>query len=385
MNIIDKIILDAKEILKEHDLCNNCLGRLFAPKLGITSNTRLGKKIKNILEEEQSETCYICKNMMSKLDVHLTKMFEKATDYEFSSFLVGAILQPSVQDRDDLIRSKFKLRGTNSIKTDVTREIGKRFGRKTKTQVNYQNPDIVFTIDFKKEEFELKSKPLFFSGRYTKNIRGIPQKQKPCKQCGGRGCQACKYHGISEFESVEGKIAKFLHEKFNAQHAKITWVGSEDEKSLVLGKGRPFFVKLTNPHKRKVMLEKKIPLGEITIHSLKIINKIPTKIIRFKSKVEMEILTKNEIKAPQLKRLRKLETMPISVYDNSGKMTQKRIYKIEYKVKSDNSFFVVMKADSGIPLKRFVDGSEVSPSLSTILENPCKCKSFDFYEIVLTN
>lgn len=385
MNIIDKIILDAKEILKEHDLCNNCLGRLFAPKLGITSNTRLGKKIKNILEKEQSETCYICKNMMSKLDVHLAKMFEKATDYEFSTFLVGAILQPSVQDRDDLIRSKFKLRGTNSIKTDVTREIGKRFGRKTKTQVNYQNPDIVFTIDFKKEEFELKSKPLFFSGRYTKNIRGIPQKQKPCKQCVGRGCQACKYHGISEFESVEGKIAKFLHEKFNAQHAKITWVGSESETSLVLGKGRPFFVKLTNPHKRKIRLEKKIPLGEVTIHSLKIINKIPTKIIRFKSKVEMEILTKDEIKTIQLKRLRKLETMPISVYDNSGKMTQKRIYKIQYKVKSDNSFFVVMKADSGIPLKRFVDGSEVSPSLSTILENPCKCKSFDFYEIVLTN
>lgn len=385
MDIVDKIILDAKEILKEYDLCNNCLGRFFAPKLGLTSNKRFGNKIRSILEEEQSGTCYICKNMMSKLDVHLTKMLEKAMDYEFSSFLVGAILQPSVQDRDDLIRSKFKLRGTNSIKTDVTREIGKRFGRKTKTQVNYQNPDIVFTIDFKKEESEIKSKPLFFSGRYTKNIRGIPQKQKPCKYCGGKGCQACKYHGISEFESVEGKIARFLHEKFNAYQAKITWVGSEDETSLVLGKGRPFFVKLTNPRKRTVMLQKKIPRGEITIHNLKIISKIPTKIIRFKSKIEMEILAENEIKEPQLKRLRKLEKMPISIYDNSGKMTQKRIYKIQYKVKSDNSFSLVMKADSGVPLKRFVDGREVSPSLSSILQNPCKCKSFDFYEIVLTN
>lgn len=385
MDIVDKIILDAKEILKEYDLCNNCLGRFFAPKLGLTSNRRFGNKIRGILEEEQSGTCYICKNMMSKLDIQLTKMLEKAKDYEFSSFLVGAILQPSVQDRDDLIRSKFKLRGTNSIKTDVTREIGKRFGRKTKTKVNYQNPDIIFTIDFKNEECEIKSKPLFFSGKYTKNIRGIPQKQKPCKHCGGRGCQVCKYHGISEFESVEGKTAKFLYEKFNANQAKITWVGSEDETSLVLGKGRPFFVKLTNPHKRTVMLQKKIPLGEITIHNLKIISKIPTKIIRFRSKVEMEILTENEIKAPQLKRLRKLETMPISIYDNSGKMTQKRIYKIQYKVKSDNSFSLVMKADSGVPLKRFVDGREVSPSLSSILQNPCKCKSFDFYEIALMN
>ena len=73
MDIVDKIILDAKEILKEYDLCNNCLGRLFAPKLGLTSNKRFGNKIRGILEEEQSGTCYICKYIMSKLDVQLTK------------------------------------------------------------------------------------------------------------------------------------------------------------------------------------------------------------------------------------------------------------------------------------------------------------------------
>src|SRR5437870_3242776 len=87
-------------------------------------------------------------------------------------------------------------------------------GRIIKTIVNYQNPDIVFTLDFKNEECEIKPKPVFLSGRYTKTVRGIPQKQRPCENCGGKGCYACEFHGISEFESVEGKIAKFLYEKF---------------------------------------------------------------------------------------------------------------------------------------------------------------------------
>ncbi|HXV38000.1 MAG TPA: tRNA pseudouridine(54/55) synthase Pus10 [Nitrosopumilaceae archaeon] len=378
------IISDAKEILKEHNLCDNCLGRLFASKLGLTSHQKLGKKIRSILGKNNPKSCFICKNMMSKLDTQLSKMYEMSHDYEFSSFLVGAILQPSILDRDDLIRSKFRLQGINSIKGDINREIGKRFGRKTKTSVDYQNPDLVFTLDFKNEECEIKPKPLFLSARYTKNIRGIPQKQKPCSQCRGKGCYACEFHGISEFESVEGKIARFLYEKFGAQQAKITWIGSEDETSLVLGKGRPFFAKLVNPHKRMLRLSKKIALDGVVIRDMKVIEKIPSNIIRFRSKVAMQVQTKNEIKSSQLRNLRKLEKQPIAIYENSGKKNQRYVSDIQYKKKSSNSFSLLMKADGGVPLKRFADGVEVTPSLSSILENPCKCTVFDFYEIALT-
>src|SRR5574341_2579728 len=285
MTSVNTIIPVAKKILKEHNLCNNCLGRLFASKLGLVSYQKLGKKIRSTLKKTSPKRCFICKNMMAKLDTQLDKMLEMSHDYEFSSFLVGAILQPSILDRDDLIRSKFKLKGTNSIKCDINREIGKRFGRKTRTNVDYQNPDIVFTLDFKNEECEIKPKPVFLSGRYTKNIRSIPQKQKPCENCKGKGCYMCEFHGISEFESVEGKIAKLLYKKFGAQQIKITWIGSEDETSLVLGKGRPFFVKLVNPHKRTLRLAKKIPLDGVFLYDLKIIEKILSNIIRFRSKV----------------------------------------------------------------------------------------------------
>ena len=384
MGKVSIIIPDAKKILKDHNLCDNCLGRLFASKLGVSSHQKLGKKIRSTLHKKNPKSCFICKNMMSKLDTQLSKMYEMSNDFEFSTFLVGAILQPSILDRDDQIRSKFKLRGINSIKGDINREIGKRFGRRTKTKVDYQNPDIVFTLDFKKEECEIKPKPLFLSGRYTKSIRGIPQKQRPCNQCRGKGCYVCEFHGISEFDSVEGKIARFLYEKFGALQAKITWIGSEDETSLVLGRGRPFFAKLVNPHKRRLRLGKKIVLDGIVIRDLKVIEKIPSNVIRFRSKVAMQVQTQNEIKSSQLRNLHKLEKQPIAIYENSGKKNQRNVSDIRYKKKSSNSFLLLMKADGGVPLKRFADGVEVTPSLSSILDNPCKCTIFDFYDIAVT-
>ncbi|MDE1868126.1 MAG: tRNA pseudouridine(54/55) synthase Pus10, partial [Thaumarchaeota archaeon] len=311
-NLVDKkklsaVMEDTREILREHPLCDNCLGRMFAGKLGVVSHKRIGSKIRNMLKQRPPKTCYICKNMMSNLDSTLKKMIEMAKEYQFSTFLIGAILQPSIHDRDDVIRSKFKLRGITSIKSDITREIGKSFSRKTRAKVDYQNPDLVFTIDFKKECYEIKPKAILLQARYTKNVRGLPQKQKSCDQCEGKGCFVCNFHGICEFDSVEGKIAKFLIEKFGAQQAKVTWIGSEDESSLVTGNGRPFFVKLVNPHKRGIPLSKKIDLEGISVHGMRTITKIPSDPVRFRTNVSMEIEAENEIMPDTLKELTRLK------------------------------------------------------------------------------
>src|SRR5437899_11811152 len=290
-----QVIEDTRQILCEYSLCDHCLGRLFEKKLGVLSYDKLGQKIRYILKQKNPKSCYICKSLMSELDTHLRKMLEISKEYEFSTFLVGAVLQPSILDRDDIIRSKLKLRGIAGIKSEVTREIGKRFGRKTRTKVDYNNPDVVFTIDFKKELYEIKPKAVLLQGRYTKNARGIPQKQKSCGQCEGKGCFHCDFHGISDFNSVEGKIVKFLFDKFGGRQAKITWVGSEDESSLVLGKGRPFFVKLINPHKRNLTLSRKISLDGISILNLRVISTIPSDHLKFRAQVVLEVETENEL------------------------------------------------------------------------------------------
>ncbi len=382
---MDVIIEETRKILREYHLCDYCIGRMFASRLRLVSHKNLGGKIRKIIKQKNPKSCYLCKNLMPELGVFLNKMLDISKGYEFSTFLIGAILQPSILDRDDVIRSKFKLRGIAGIKSDITREIGKQFGKKTKTKVDYQNPDIVFTIDFKKDICEVKPKALILQGRYTKEIRGIPQKQESCNRCDGKGCFVCDFHGISEFNSVEGKIAKFLFEKFGAQQAKITWIGGEDESSLVLGNGRPFFVKLINPHKRKIILPKKIVLDGVSILHMRPVSKVPTDQIKFKTDVLLEIATEKDLTPDALNVLGGLKDMSVSISENTSWKNQKRIYDVKIKKIESRSFTILVELDGGIPLKRFVTGNNIEPNISLLLENSCKCTTFDFHKIVLSN
>ena len=69
-------------------------------------------------------------------------------------------------------RSKFGLRGIDSVKTDITQQIGKKFAKKTRKKINYRLPDLTFTIDFKNNYCDVSVRPLIFYGRYTeKNSR----------------------------------------------------------------------------------------------------------------------------------------------------------------------------------------------------------------------
>ncbi|MBT8173276.1 MAG: pseudouridine synthase, partial [Nitrosopumilus sp.] len=231
MSEYQKIIPIANQILKKYPLCDNCLGRLFSKTLRLSSNKLLGKK----LNQNSTKKCHICKNLFENLNYFLKLMLDTSSNYSFDTFSVGVMIKPSIVDRDDLIRSQYKLKGIDSIKTDVTRELAKSFSRQTKKNIDTQNPDVTFTVNLKDDSINLHSKSITFSGRYVKTMRGIPQKQKSCENCSGKGCRMCDFHGISEFESIEGQISKFLFEKIGGTTAKFTWIGGEDKSSLVLG------------------------------------------------------------------------------------------------------------------------------------------------------
>ncbi len=382
-NILDMFLPEAKTILKEYDICEHCLGRLFAKKIGGTSNQLLGKKIKNQLHSKPSKNCYICKKILSNLQPIVNKMMEKSSDYNFSTFVVGAILKPSVNDRDDLIRSKFKLRGIDSVKTAITKELSKKFLKNTKKKIDFLNPDLTFTFNFKDDSCELRARSLVLSGRYLKKNRGLPQKQSPCNNCKGKGCIQCNNHGFSKFTSVEGKIAKFLFDKFSGTQIKITWFGGEDKNSLVLGNGRPFFTQLFNPKKRTTRLQKKYVLDELEIHNLKIISKIPKHVIPFRSTIELSIQTEQNLTQKNLDHLKTLKNTPITVDEKPNKKNQKSIYKIRLKKSSTKSFSLWITVDGGLPIKRFVEGNNVHPNLSELLGTKCRCKEFDFHKVDL--
>jgi tRNA pseudouridine synthase 10 len=310
-------------------------------------------------------------------------MLDASSKYDFSSMIVGALIKPSVIDRDDYIRSKYKLRGIDSVKTDITKELGKQFIKKTKKTIDFLNPDLTFTINFKDESCQLRSKPILLHGRYTKSERGLPQKQKPCVNCSGKGCRCCNFHGISEYDSVEGKLSEFLFDKFGGTTAKFTWVGGEDKSSLVLGSGRPFFVKIQNPFKRDLVLPRKITSNSVVMHNCKIISLPPKTPIKFNSSIELKISTENEILPTTMAKLKGILNGPVVVYETSGKRSEKVISDLKYKKTSKNCFTLFIKAEGGLPVKRFVDGDDVTPGLRQIMNDKCTCITFDFLEIDL--
>ena len=374
MSSFEEVVKLANVVSKEYFLCDNCLGRLFSNRLHLSSNKRLGKKLqKNKIKNNLR--CYICKNFFSNIDNFLNLMINNSSKYSFSTFGVGAIIQPSIVDRDDYIRSRFKLKRIDSVKTDIIKELAKLFSKKTGKTLEPQDPDLTFTIHLKDNECFVRSKSLVLSGRYVKLIRDVPQKQRSCWNCSGKGCGECSYHGISKYDSVEGLISKFLFNTLGGTTAKFNWIGGEDKSSLVLGNGRPFFVKIQNPNKRKI-LQRTADLESVKVTGLKIIDKSPTRPLSFHSLLKIKIRTE-KIDSSSLRNLKSLKLQPVIVYEKSGKRLTKNISSLKYLKKSNNEFILLIQADGGLPVKRFVVGDEIRPSVSSILNTACHCERFD--------
>ncbi|RCL32128.1 MAG: pseudouridine synthase [Nitrosopumilus sp.] len=382
MSNYSTVLSTSNEIIKKYNLCDYCLGRLFTKQLRLSSNKILGKKLKN--GRESNHSCYICKNLFDNLDHFLKLMLDSSFDYKFRTFSIGTIIKPSIVDRDDALKSEFKLRGIDGIKSDITKELVKLFSKKTKKITNYIDPDIIFTVNLKEPSCNLRSKPIVISGRYTKSKRGYSQKQKSCDNCSGKGCRTCNFHGISEFNSVEGVISKLIFKKFGGTTTKFTWIGGEDKSSLVLGSGRPFIVKLQNPLKRKIKLSD-YASDFISIFNLKIIDDSPKTPLKFSSLATIKISTDSKFDAENLKKLKNLKNSPIIVSEKSGRSYEKKIFDINYTKTSDQIILVKIRVEGGLPIKRFVIGNDVTPNISETIGTHCIPEEFDFLEIIVND
>ena len=351
------------EIFKKYSLCNFCSVRLRAKK-----SLKLADK------------CFICKNLFQQIDGIVTRILQSISSYEFSNFETGIIIKPSLIDKDDHIKSKFQIKGVSSIKTNVNHELSKQIIRKTGSKINHINSDLTIKVNFKDDSYEIHTKPLFIYGRYIKKSRTLIQKQCSCVNCHGKGCYSCNFHGLQNFDSVEGQITKFLIKKFNCLQVKINWMGGEEKSSLVLGNGRPFFAKIINPKKRKGVFRTKIKLDGIQLLELRKIIMPPKDQASFKSKIEVLVKTDDLIKDKIFTELEKLE-MPLQIDIHGKKLVTKQIYKLTFKKIPKKLLKINMYADGGIPIKSFIQGSNVTPSCTHLLKSKCECIQFDFKKI----
>lgn len=367
--------ITAGMILKEYDLCDYCLGRLFSKQMRLTSDRLLGKRLK----QNSGHGCHICRGLFEHVGTLLGMMADASSRYSFSTFCVGAILRPSMLDRDDHIRSRYKLKGADGIKTGITRNLSRAFAKMAHKRSDCLDPDLTITLNLKDQSCGVRSKSMTMYGRYVKNIRGIPQKQEPCENCSGRGCLACSLHGISGFDSVEGIISKGVFAGIGGTTAKFTWIGGEDKSSLVLGDGRPFFIRVKNPLRRDPGLVT-IQSDSVLVDRLRAVAKPPGRPVAFESIIRIQVLT-DCIDSESLRKLKAIPKSPVVVYDRSGRRSEKRIASLQYRKNSPGCFTVTVRAEGGLPVKRFVLGDDVSPGISQTLGIPCMCGTFDFLDI----
>ena len=108
----------------------------------------------------QKINAIICKNLFSTLDHFLKLMIDSSSNYVFKTYGVGIMIKPSIVDRDDFLRSKYKFKGIDSVKTDITKELVKLFSKKTNKIIDPFDPEITFTLNLKDESCELRSKSI---------------------------------------------------------------------------------------------------------------------------------------------------------------------------------------------------------------------------------
>ena len=371
------------KILKNYDLCEYCTGRLISKIVGKPPSKFLGKKYLKKLGKSDHKTCYICKNIFDSLEFVLSNIFEKSSHFDFKTFHLGITLKPSFLERDDYLKSKFKIKGIENIKFGIAKELAKKISRRTNSKRITDDPDLFIQANFKDESCILRAKPMFVYGRYNKKIRKLPQKQGLCRSCNGIGCHNCDFKGIENLQSIEGKISNLFIKKFDCNQVKINWIGGEDQSSLVLGKGRPFFAKILNPKRRNQILRKTSDLEGVYLSELQKLSIQPKGSIPFKSEVSITIDTKKPISSNQLKKLKILENAKIQDFSRDKRNTKKRIYKVGYKKLGKTSFILDLFADGGISIKSLIQQSDLVPNVSELLENQCECKKFDFKNIVV--
>jgi len=322
-------------------------------------------------------------------------------DYQFDTFLIGATLPANLFEKEDQIRARFKIRGRENIKSQLIRDLRKKFSEVTKKRIDILHPDLTINLQFQKNtslEINTKMRPLIMLGRYIKKNRGIPQRSGGEHNSGNEVCiQSKPYHIVSqtprqasvirtlEDASIQSIISKEILRITKGEALKFSWIGSEDENSLVLGSGRPFFVQIRNP--------KTIHLNQKTLHFQEyglfvnieeFFERLPEQPVQFIAKTRIVIQASRQIGKEGGLKIKSLANSIVVFQNqkNKSRSSAKRIYSIDI-VKINNKIFELdVIADGGLAIKQFVEGREyISPNISAVANLQCKCLLFDILDI----
>lgn len=329
--------------------------------------------------QESGIECYICRGLCKKVNTIASAVQSNSKKHDFRSFLIGLKLPWQICDNEDQLRATNKIRGRESIKTVLTRDIRQRFAELSGKKLEILNPDIVIIVtiedgndvDFK---VSVRSRSLTLAGVYIKKSRDISI----------HGSHLSIY-SKRKVSTVEEMLRRELIYATEADSVSFCWLGKEDKESLVLGAGRPFFATLKNPKRRYLKHNLRFQIGNVSVTVNRNPTLIPRQLPSFINKIRaiVDCEDNEQISSSDMTVLNKKGILCVG-YTNKKSCAMKLIYSMRARVISRRKFTLTLVCDGGLPIKRFVDGyGRTSPNVTDLLNKRCKCHIFDVLDLLV--
>ncbi|MGC8630901.1 MAG: tRNA pseudouridine(54/55) synthase Pus10 [Thermoprotei archaeon] len=429
----------AMDLLRNHALCDHCLGRMFARYGRGLKNEERGKSIKAVLtmeahnrigeggkedlqyiwkngayqpaanvivfEGEKAEgsplACEICGGVLDHMDEAVKAALNELSDLQWRTFLVATVGAEEIMVKEEKLAVDNGLQGYESIKWEINREVGKILSQLTGKEVDLKNPDVLVQVHPLSMTVSLQVSPIYVYGRYLKLERGIPQSKWVCSYCNGKGCPRCNYTGKKYPTSVEEEIASALVPLARASGDKFHAAGREDVDARMLGSGRPFVMELESPKIREIDLSNAAEMikqhsnGKVEVRELRLVGKDFVNKVKseeknkkvYEGEIESsETLTDEDVQVlnSSFNGLEITQRTPQRVSRRRADLVRKKfIYELKVEKISENELKFYVQAEGGTYIKELISGDEgrTLPSLSSKIGKPLKCKQLDVMEV----
>ncbi len=396
------IVEDARRVLAEDPICDACVGRCFADRSFGLTNAERGRALRTTVALEDDEPyeavdaseCWVCEGASGRFDEFAALVVDALDDQRFDTYQVGTRAPPLVEENETMLRDLADLDedAGELFKSECNREVGKRVGRETGADVDFERPDVLAVLDVEDESVDVTVNSAFVYGRYRKLERGIPQTKWPCSDCNGTGtmvdspCPHCDGTGFLYPESVEQLTAPPVVDAMDGEAASFHGAGREDIDALMLGTGRPFVVEVESPQERhpdpdaledaiNEYAEGKVEVEGLRLATYEMVARVKELDARkrYRAQVEFGDPISEDAFADALAELDgatiQQETPQRVKHRRAEKVRERDVYDIEGELTDDTHAVVEVEGEGGLYIKELVSSDEerTEPSLAGLL------------------
>ena len=406
-------MFDLEEIKKYSPFCLSCLGRSVGLVGFGLDNRERGIEMINIIELSEnmninediicsSEDCKICDGLIGEIENFIDLARESISDYSLETFKIGTIVDKEILNLESEFASIFGLNLSESIKSQLNREIGIGVSQKNNLLARLDNPDSTIIIDTRYDTINLEIKSIFVEGKYNKYDRTIPQTYWPCRKCKGKGCKSCNNTGQLYPDSVQSLVANPFMKVTKATENLFHGMGREDIDAAMLGSGRPFILELRMPRNRDIDLnEMTAKINESNMSRIQVNNLefVPRKrVAELKNtvcdksyRVDVSIpkdLTIESLKngAQRLKEKLVKQRTPTRVAHRRADLIRPRLVESVNVLSFEQGMVELeIKAQHGTYIRELVSGDmgRTVPSFSSLVDGACKVEVLDVLNLHL--